>query len=259
MRTFASAVLVACALAAPGAAQFFASGDDAHVGVDGAWWTPELDSEIQISDDIKGTSLSLEDDLGVDDEDIPWGSLWFQFSPKNKLTFSYFTVGYEGDVPLTKNITFEDKTYNLNTRVESNLDLDVYEMEYLHMFGDPGMVRFGFLVGVKVFDVYAAIAGTEATTGVYEKAEEDVMFPLPQVGAVVKFVFGDIFTVTAKGSGIGVASDQVFYDASALIGVETKYVGVMGGYRIINLDVEADDDAVNLEMSGPAAVVSLRF
>lgn len=246
-------------LAAPCAAGLFSPGDDATVGVDVAWWTPELDTQIKITDDLEGTDLSLERDLGIEDEDIPWASLWFQFNPKNRLTFSGFNVAYEGDKVLGESIIFSDSTYDLDARVESEFDLGVYDLEYMHMFGDPGAVRFGLLFGVKVFDIQTSVAGVESTTGLYEETEESIVFPVPVAGAVVKLVFGDIFSITAKGSGLGAGSDQIFYDASALAGLDTKHIGIMGGYRIMKLDVEADDDFVDIEISGPAAVVSLRF
>lgn len=207
---------------------------------------------------VLNTEIDIEDDLDIDDSEEIMVEAALQLG-SFRLTASYLPLNFSGTSTLNRQINFGNQTFNANTTVKGEMDVDLYDLGltwYLINFDDlPVRFQFGPEIAVKVVDGEASI--TDKTTGVRE--EVSGTFPAPTIGARARVGLADFLAVSGR-VGYTEYSDNSFLDADAQLELSPiPLVGIFGGYRYLDLDIDEDDIFIDATFEGPYAGAFLRF
>ncbi len=249
-------IALAVALPAPAGAALLD-----RVGVYADYWRQTMDGEGRIDGNSQGTEFSLQDDLGMeDDEDVVEVGAWFHPFGRHRLRVSGFSASYKGAGTLSRTLDVGNTTLLPGQAVVSRLDLDLYKGHYNYAFINSDMVNFGALVGVD----YVNSDGAVAFTGGEESAH--LRGPVPVVGLslqvsppLLKF-----FRVYGEASGASWKVGDIEADVRDLLARVEFYVahvfGVGAGYRKLRLKaVEDGSGKIDLDMDGYQVYLLLRF
>ena len=174
----------------------------------------------------------------------------------NRISFTYVPYEYSGSKVLSQNIYFNGQEYNINTEVNSKLDLYSYKMFYDHNFEINRYASVGLGVGIDVITAKTELDA--ASLGLSES--KNVSLPIPLIGGRIKISPLNDFSFIGKFQGFTVGADGYYYHAN--VGVNYKTVGPLSIFADYVYDkVHVDTNGVNgsLEFDGPEAGVRLRF
>ena len=91
-------------------------------GVRGYYWFPTLSGDISYDgSDVSGTELDLVDDLGLEDESFPMIEVFVGLGDHH-LSFTYYSVTYEGSETLDEDFEFGDATYSVGEDVDTRIE-----------------------------------------------------------------------------------------------------------------------------------------
>jgi hypothetical protein len=208
--------------------------------------------------DFLNTEIDIEDDLDLGDSEEVMAEAALQFG-SFRLTASYLPLNFSGTSTLNRSINFGDQTFDVDTTVKGEMDVDLYDLGltwYLLNFDDlPVRFQFGPEIAVKVVDGEASIM--DETTGVREEVSGTL--PAPTIGARTRIGLADFLAVTGR-VGYTEYSDNSLLDLDAQLELSPiPFVGIFGGYRYLDLDVDEDDILIDATFKGPYAGAFLRF
>ena len=249
----------------------FAYAADAIVEFEGRYWMPDLTAEGKVTSfGISGSDLNFKSELGIQDEDFPEGRFIWHTGPNSRIRAYYTAAEFEGDQMISQTIKFDGKTYTAGTQVKSNLDLQYFGLGWLWDFTNllDGKVKAGAILELK--GVTGDLSLDAPTLAISES--EDLIAGLPTLGvsfAVNPFkdekpyksenIFSDL-GFYAEAAGMSAGTYGYFIDAEAGVKwVPVKFVSVSGGYRVVSLKAEYEDDYAKIELKGPFAAASIRF
>ncbi len=205
-----------------------------------------------------GTRIDIERDMNLDDNEDLTAELAFQLG-RSRLSLGYLPMEYVGTGTLTVTGTYNGRTITASDTVRTKVKLDLYELGYtFNLINlDDGPIRFqlGPELAVKVVD--AEVDFTDVTAGFTE--HDSATVPIPTLGARTRVGLSDFLAVTAR-VGYMEYDGNSFMDAEAQLEFSpVPLVGIYGGYRTFNLDVDETDLTVDVDFSGPFAGVFVRF
>jgi outer membrane protein len=233
---------------------FAASGFE--VGARGAYWFPELSGDARTSG-TGDTRFDFEDDLGVGDENIPFGEAFLRFG-KTTIRVGYTQFSFDGNKELTRTIVFNGTPFLVSDNVISGLDLKMLdgEVQYDFLRPDVGVAGFnlGLLLKVKYVDGEVELRNSTTTV------TKDFKAPVPMVGAAAGVGFlKDMVRVDARASGIAYSGNHLYeVDAYASF-APLPFVRIQGGYRYIDLEIDESDVLASFKLSGPYLGAQLSF
>jgi outer membrane protein len=233
---------------------FAASGFE--VGARGAYWFPELSGDARTSE-TGDTRFDFEDDLGVGDENIPFGEAFLRFG-KTTIRVGYTQFSFDGNKELTRTIVFNGTPFLVSDNVISGLDLKMLdgEVQYDFLRPDVGVAGFnlGLLLKVKYVDGEVELRNSTTTE------TKDFKAPIPMVGAAAGVGFlKDMVRVDARASGIAYSGNHLYeVDAYASF-APLPFVRIQGGYRYIDLKIDESDVLASFTLSGPYLGAQLSF
>jgi len=67
---------------------------NAVVEFEGYYWVTNLSAEAKLTKDGRGTDVNLKSDLGIADQNFPFGRLTVFLNPAHRLTFNYTPISY---------------------------------------------------------------------------------------------------------------------------------------------------------------------
>ena len=207
---------------------------------------------------ISGTKVDLDDDLGFDDSKSFQGEVAFNLGPF-RLSGGYLPISFSGDGILTETVIFNGQTFPVGTDVESDIDLDLYDValawHVINLDDLPVRFQLGPELSVKIID---ADISMEAV-GFSFKEDESAVIPVPTVGLRSRIAFGDYFGVVGR---VG----YLEYDDNSLLDVDAQIelspiplVGIFAGYRYIDMDVDESGIYIDAKMKGFFGGVMIRF
>jgi hypothetical protein len=207
---------------------------------------------------VADTRIDLEDDLDFDDSDGLMAEAAVLLGPF-RLSLGYLPLKSSGTATLTQDITFEGQTFAASETVKGEMDFDLYDLGltwYLINFDDlPVRIQLGPELSIKVLD--GEISMSNRTTGIREEISGTV--PIPTIGLRGRVGLSDYLALTGRVGYIGYG-DNSFLDVDAQIEFSPlPMIGVFGGYRYLDLEVDESDIFVDASFSGPYAGVLLRF
>jgi outer membrane protein len=207
---------------------------------------------------LPGTRIDLEDDLDFDDSEDLYVEAGLNFGPFH-LAASYMPISFSGSGPLTRDILFNDRLYNVGVNVESDVDIDLYDIGLtwflVNLDDAPVRLQIGPEICVKVID--ADLSLKDRTNGIEES--DSVTAPVPTVGLRARVGLGDWLSLTGR-VGYLEYDDNSFTDADAQLEFSPiPFVGVFVGYRYFDLEVDESDVFIDATFDGPYGGVLVRF
>lgn len=222
----------------------------ALVDVEGRYWLTTMDDEIKSG--TTGTTINLVDDLGVDDKENFFDVRATIELGSHKLRYGYMPLSWKGTKTVSIPITFNSGSFS--GVVNTKLDIAYHRLGYEYDIIDTLNNRLGVIFEVKYFDIDASLT----STGLNETAS--VKAPVPTVGIAAQAGLPFLLSVGGEVTGISLGSAAWLVDAEA--GVNFKpapFVVVSGGYRLLKLHLDYDDDLADISVQGPFVMLRADF
>ena len=207
---------------------------------------------------MSGTALDVEDDLGMDDSEDYFVEAALQLGDF-RLFAAYLPINFSGDSVLTRDVSFNGETFFGGSRVESDVNIDLYEAGlawYLVNIDDmPVRIQFGPEIAVKYID--AQVELQDNLFGVNES--ESIGVPVPTLGARARVAMGDSLSVVGRVGYLKYRGSS-FMDVDAQVELSPiPMVGFFAGYRYLDIDVDDNDVLIDASFAGPYAGALVRF
>lgn len=191
LSVLASAVLAAIPAAASAANDPWNAPFNLQIGA--FFSQPDTQARLDATNGSRGTSLSFENDLGLEDsKTLPVFDFTWRWSKRHALEGSFVSLHRDGTQNLTGQVNWGDLTYPVSTSVRSKFDSDIFRVAYRYSFiNEPGG-EFAVLLGLHYTKLAAELA---SATGTLSK-EVSVDYPLPTIGVRGAFKLGDNWRVS---------------------------------------------------------------
>jgi hypothetical protein len=231
-----------------------------EIGARALYWLPSFKADIKVDDSGRvGDTLNLKDTLGIENEFFPSFEI-FMGNRRHHLNVAYTPIAYSGSTILTQKIVFNGQTFAAGSKVDTDLELKMFDLEYRYAFLDTENILAGFsldLIGqIKYIDGEAKINAPATKTG------SDFAFraPMPMVGLGMHVgILLDILEVRAKVTGIAY-SGSYFYEALAdLSFTPFPFLDIHAGYKAIWLKIDYSDLFLDSEFAGPYVGLAVSF
>ena len=207
---------------------------------------------------LTGTVVDVEDDLGVDESGDSFAEAALQLGAF-RLFAAYLPIRFSGNSVLNRDISFNGETFVLGSRVESDMNIDIYEAGLAWFMVDvddmPVRIQLGPEMSVKYID--ARVELQENLFGLNES--ESVGVPVPALGARGRVSFADFLSLVGR-VGYLKYSGSSFLDVDAQVELSPlPLVGLFAGYRYLDIDVDDNDVLIDATFAGPYAGALVRF
>ncbi len=211
---------------------------------------------------LSGTPIDLEDDLGFDDSEDYFVEGALNLGPF-RLAISYLPLEFSGSGSLSQPIVFNDQTFDVSATTNSEVELDIIDAgltwNVINIDDLPARIQIGPELAVKYVDVDLSMTGVEASSGISISETDSAQVPIPTLGARARISFSDFIGLVGR-IGYMEYQDNSFLDVEAQIEFSPiPLVGIFGGYRYFDLQVDDSDIFVDAQFSGPFAGALVRF
>jgi outer membrane protein len=214
------------------------------------------------SGSIGGTHIDLENDLGYDDSEEFFGEVALQLGPF-RLAGSYTPIKFSGDGSFSQPVNFNGQTFAANLATASDVDLKLYDVGltwHIINFDDlPVRLQLGPEIAVKYLDADLSLDGVESGSGLRISESESYSAPFPTIGARARVGIADYLALVGRVGYLGY-KDNSFLDVDGQIEFSPlPLVGVFGGYRYMDIQVDESDVYIDAQFSGPYGGLLVRF
>ncbi len=227
-----------------------------ELGARAAVWAPSLSGDVRLDDGVDGDTLALDDDLGIDDEYVPFVDAWLWIG-RHHFTFGAQRVDYSGSEALS-GVSFGGSTFDGKTKTSleyTALDL-AYQFDLLDLENFLAGFSLGPLVQLKYLD--GEVRMKEETSGLEET--ESFQLPVPMVGLGLHVgLLADILQLRARGAGIAYGGDRAVEAYGELVLTVFPFVELAGGYRYFEIDVDEAGLVLDYVQAGPYLAAGLHF
>lgn len=230
----------------------------AEVSMLGAAFDTQLRLDRSLT--IPGTDISVEDDLALDDQQyLVLGELTLLPGDRHLIRLSGLTTRRSAQTVLERRIVFDDQTYNINERIDSELNLTLFGLTYGYRFIASERAELTASFGIQVAEVEA---NAVVRSRVVRDAESGVA-PLPLIGIEGRYDFGDHWSIEGRVQYLTANIENVdgsIMDARAAITWRTNPHLVFGlGYRSFSIEIDSQNEStpgrVDMTMSGPTLFI----
>jgi outer membrane protein len=202
------------------------------------------------------TKIDIENDLAMDDSEEVTAEAALQLGPF-RLSLGYMPINFSGTSTVSASDPLRFEGQNFSGSVTGEMDIDLYDLGltwYLVNFDDlPVRLQLGPELAIKVVD------GTVSLASGTIREEVSGTVPVPTIGARARVGFGDFLALIGRAGYVSY-SDNSFLDADAQVEFSPiPIVGVFGGYRYLDLEVDESDLFIDAQFSGPYAGAFVRF
>jgi hypothetical protein len=226
----------------------------------------ETTMRLDRDDGRLGTQVSFESDLGGEDrKTLPTFEMLWRFAPRHAIEASVVSLRREGNTTLRTTVDFGDRTFTLNTPVNSTFDSDIVRLAYRWSPVRTEAAELGLLLGVHYTKLKSTLASTGNVVSVSEEASID--YPLPTIGARGSMRIGENWRVTGFGQFLKLKIDD--YDGEVVNfggGIEwafsrAMFAGLGYEYYKYNLVSEKSNarGEFNFEFDGPKLYFGWNF
>lgn len=221
-----------------------------------------FDTQIRLdrSLTVPGTLINAEDDLALDDQQyLILGELTLLPGDRHLVRLSGLTTRRSAQTVLERRIVFDDQTYFVNERVDSELNLTLFGLTYGYRFIASERAELTASFGIQVAEVEA---NAVVRSRVVRDAESGVA-PLPLIGLEGRYDFGDHWSIEARLQYLTANIEDVdgsIMDARAAIAWRTNPHLVFGlGYRSFSIEIDSQNEStpglVDMKISGPTLFI----
>jgi hypothetical protein len=230
------------------------------VELEGRYWFTKLDAAAKVtSSSLPGTSVDLDKDLGVQDEDFPELRLTLSTGLAGKIRLAYLRGDFAGDTTLERTFQFGGTTFTASSRVESDIEFHYGRVGWAWQpLGVPGIFKIGPLLEIKGLVIDASVRNRTGGSSQHASALLPIAFPTAGLMAnVTPLEWLDLF---AEASGVPFGDLGHVVDAEAGVRfLPFPLFTIAAGYRILDIRVGTNDDFARVRLSGPFVGASLRF
>jgi len=239
-----------------------AVGENYHVEISAAWWSPSADMTLSnTASDVAGTTINLKNDLGLKDKKFPGFDLVLKASAAHKFRVQLVPLKYSQTGTPASPLVFAGQTYPAGEPVTSTIDWKAWRFGYEYDFAVGTRGFMGFIIDVKYTDAGATLSS--ASTGIRSATARA---PIPAVGGIFRINPAANVSLTAEitgfklpGSWIKSASGHYLdIDAYATVNFVNAF-GVQLGYRSFDLGYTLTNDTGNFKLEGPYLGAAMRF
>ncbi|HUK01439.1 MAG TPA: hypothetical protein VLW26_04080 [Steroidobacteraceae bacterium] len=129
-----------------------------------------------------GTPIDLKRDLGLADRNSFRLDGYWRFARKHKLRVMFFDEARSAQKTITRDITFQGQTYDLNTTLGARLDTQVAEVAYEYAFLKGDNYELAASAGVHDMSFKLTLSVVGNTINASTSARASVNGPLPVLG-----------------------------------------------------------------------------
>lgn len=140
---------------------------------------------------LVGTSIRLEDDLGVDDGKSTFRlGGFYRFNSRHGLDASFFNLNRSGSRVTEGQIEFNGVLYDVGAQVDSDFDVTLFKVNYRYSFINNGKTEAGFSAGLSTYSFNLLLDGeatVEENRQIIERVrvEEAILAPVPTMGMFI--------------------------------------------------------------------------
>jgi hypothetical protein len=214
------------------------------------YWMPDLEGVVRVDEGgITGTSVDLEDDLGIetDEENVMPLELILHLSGALRLWGSYADMEFTGSARVSDQFVYRGETFLVNSNIESEINLTTTEIGVEFDLVPVETFSLGLCVNGVYFDGTATVTESDLQLS----AEGTLSTFVPAIGGFVRISLLDE-KLEFHGRFVGLTyKDDTYTDFI----IEGRYnvldnLGVVGGFRSLSVDVEEDLVFVDADLSG---------
>jgi hypothetical protein len=232
-------------------------------------WRAEISGSLQVEDDdIPGTDIDIDSQFGFDEEEA-FNELHVAMGLPviGRFNFQYMRGGFDGSEVISQDFTFAGTTFTANTRIDAELDFDVYTLLWQFGASTPGVVGAdvgaGGIAGVKYFDIRSHVSDEFGNS-----EDADIQAPIPVIGAYFRTNLASWLALDAQIHGIkffdtfNTGLEGTFYDLTVALDVKLSGLFAGVGYRIMKFDLDYEDGTeaeVDMDMTGYFFEAGLAF
>jgi len=234
--------------------------DAFEIGARGLYWFPSFKADIKVdSGGVVGNTLNLKDTLGVKDGSFPSVEVFMGLG-RHHLNIAYTPMAYSGSALLSRDIVFHGQTFTASTRVNTDMKLRMYDLEYRYTLLDLENLAAGFSVDaigqVKVIDGEARISASAGNIGSTGKLRAPML--MVGLGAHVG-ILHNLLEARVRATGMAYSKNYL-YEALADISLTPfPFLDIHAGYKTIRLKIDYSDVYLNSDFSGPFVGLTLSF
>lgn len=167
------------ALPAAAADPLYEEGFSMRLG--GFYSSADTKLRIDSSDGSRGTSISLEDDLGfTQDKSLPMIDAIWRINPRHRLELSYVRFARDSEKTISGEIRFGDSVFPVNTAVNAKFDSDVWRLTYGWSFYRGDTSELSLLLGLHTTAFKTGMSKVGGGVQIAETADRTI--PLPTIG-----------------------------------------------------------------------------
>jgi hypothetical protein len=262
-------VCAALLVAARAEAQFEAPrglvpAEDFHLELGVMFWQPDPELSLTTGNTLIGT-IDFVQDFGIADERFREFRVVLRPARTHKIRFAYLPIKYNQDAVLQRTLTFQNVTFPATAAGNADINWDVYRVGYEWDFVALPRGFVGVIGELKYNRVRATVSATGDVFGqpISTAADVDQTAPVPTIGGIARGYLGRYVSFTGEFTALKLDREEFggkFYDfdiyGAAHLG---KSLGVQVGYRSMDVDFQADDDAGVMTMKGPYFGGFVRF
>ena len=244
-----------------------------HYWLQAQAYRPDIDTTVSVSgkNGVVGTKIDLESDLDLSDRDnLPAFFAGARFGDHWSVIGEYYALNRQASAGVSRDIVFDDVTYNAGATVSSTFDTDVYRLAVGYSFVRNDKVDVGAALGLHVTQFKVALSGeghVGAAAVQSEVRKRDALAPLPTVGlygtyqAAPRLVLGGrVDYLSLKVSDY----DGRLVNAQASVSYRLfKNIGVGAMYRYVDYDLNIDKERWTGELAykfkGPSVFLEAAF
>lgn len=202
-----------------------------------------------------GTSISFEDDLGLDDRKINAAFLGkLRLGERWRIEAEYFALNRSGTRAISRTINWGGNTYPIGIVVNSEFDSDIYRFSGGYSFIKDAQGELGVSLGLHVTDFTISLAGANVA-----QRTGDALAPLPTIGLYGAYALTPRWLLSGRVDFFSLKYNDYDGSLTNLVGAVdyrfTRNFGVGLGYRYVNYDLDVTKSSftgrVKYEFSGP--------
>lgn len=211
----------------------------------------QLDTDTKVtSSGLGGRKISLEDDLGLDDDDtVFFAGLRWRISKRHSVGITQLVLDRDGDQTVTRELAIGDKVFTINTMTETLFNYRTTHFDYRYSFYASDRLNVGVLLGISDIDFEFEVVGNVMGPGggvITESVHEQEDYPVPSIGMGIRYVLNENWYLRAGATYL--EYDDGEWEASLLIaglGVEWypwRNFGFGLGYDLVKIEYDEDKD-----------------
>jgi hypothetical protein len=225
---------------------------DESVGARWRVWKAEIDGHIQGQGDaLPSSDIDVARELGLDDEENGNELQVYVNVPFfGRLYAGYWWIDFDGSQVLSRTITFADRSFTSGTRVDTELELDMYYLTYefplpIPLGTDDFNLSVGFQIGARALLVDASIQSSLFS------AQDSGGTGIPVLGVHGILQLTSYVRVELELAGLAASyadtSLRYFDGFAEVVGqIGPVFAGV--GYKWASVDLEDERGDVDLEV-----------